>query len=425
MAAPLSIAVAGAGIGGLGAAVALTLAGHHVQVFDRFDHPRPVGSGLVVQPVGLQVLDWLGAGMQARTLGQPLRGLYGISVRSGAVALDVRYDAGTRGRAALGIHRASLFAALHDRARMLGVAIHPGHPIATVEQTADAATLVLEGGRRVGPFDLVVDALGSHSPLSPLVGRRLDWGALWTTLDWPDGCDLPPDRLTQRYRAARQMLGVLPIGQLPGGQLPGNSAPKVAMFWSLHREALDGWRRASLAGWRAEMLDLWPQAAGFVGQITTHDQMTFAAYSHGTLTRPWQGRVVQIGDAAHRASPQLGQGANMALLDAMALAMALDRQPPDEAPATYARMRRAHLAAYQGMSRFLTPQYQSGHLLPAVLRDRVFGPVARVWPMTRVLARVASGDLLPPIAGLPWQGGHPFAPDWAVDADRPAVLGPL
>lgn len=415
----LTIAVAGAGIGGLGVAIALTLAGHRVQVFDQFDRPRPVGSGLVVQPVGLWVLGWLGAEGRARSLGQPLRGLYGQTVPSGAVALDVRYDAGVPGRHALGIHRASLFAALHDRACALGVPVHPAHPVAGASQSSDAAHVVLSDGRVVGRFDLVVDALGSHSPLSPLTGSQLAWGALWTTLDWPGGCGLPPDRLTQRYRAARQMMGVLPIGRLPG-----DDRPKVALFWSLHRDGLADWHANPLAAWRNTAMALWPEAAPFVDQITAHDQFTFASYRHGTLTQPWQGRVVQIGDAAHRASPQLGQGANMALLDAAALTMALDRFPVAEAPAAYARMRRAHLIAYQGMSRFLTPQYQSLHRLPALLRDRVFGPLARVWPLTQALARVASGDALPPFAGHPWQDGRPLPPVWAVDASPPQVIGP-
>ena len=54
---PLDIAVAGAGPAGLAAALALGSQGHRVVVFDQFDTPKPLGSGLILQPTGLAVLD--------------------------------------------------------------------------------------------------------------------------------------------------------------------------------------------------------------------------------------------------------------------------------------------------------------------------------------------------------------------------------
>ncbi|MEO6300769.1 MAG: NAD(P)-binding protein [Paracoccaceae bacterium] len=62
------IGIAGAGIGGLAVAALLAQRGHAVTVAERFAVPRPLGSGLVVQPVGLAVLDALGAGDAARGL---------------------------------------------------------------------------------------------------------------------------------------------------------------------------------------------------------------------------------------------------------------------------------------------------------------------------------------------------------------------
>lgn len=399
MAPGLHIGVAGAGIGGLAAGIALTLAGHRVQVFDRFDAPRPVGSGLVVQPVGQAVLDWLGAGPAARALGVPIRVLHGIEARTGAGTLSVRYDAAGRGRHGLGMHRAALFGVLFDRLSALGV---PVVPSAEVVDARDGA-LHLADGRALGPFDLIADALGAHSPLSPLVSCPLPYGALWTTLDWPE-TDLPVDRLSQRYLAARRMVGVLPIGRLPG-----DPAPKAAFFWSLRADALADWRAQGLAPWKAECLTLWPALAPFLAQITAPAQMVFAAYSHGTLRRPHGAGILHIGDSAHRASPQLGQGANMALLDAAALALALDQPLPD-APAAFTRHRRAHLALYQALSRFLTPQYQSDSAAIAFARDRIIAPIGRIPPFPRLLGAIAGGALIPPIAGLP------AAPRWAVDA---------
>ena len=89
----MQIGIVGAGIGGLAAAKLLAQAGHQVALAERFATPQPVGSGLVVQPVGLAVLDALGAGDAARELGAPLRVMQGR--QDGRRAAD-RLPAGRR-----------------------------------------------------------------------------------------------------------------------------------------------------------------------------------------------------------------------------------------------------------------------------------------------------------------------------------------
>lgn len=74
---------------------------------ERFDRPRPLGSGLVVQPVGMAVLHELGAAVAARQLGQPIGRMLGHSGQR--VVLDVRYRPEAPG---LAIHRAALFQVL-------------------------------------------------------------------------------------------------------------------------------------------------------------------------------------------------------------------------------------------------------------------------------------------------------------------------
>ena len=394
----LNIAIVGAGIGGLASAAFLARAGHRVTVFDRFEAPRPVGSGLVIQPVGLGVLDTVGLGGAARALGAPIRALEGYEAGNGLRVLDVGYG-GDPDDVALAIHRASLFGLLLGAARTAGARIVTGAEVASAPLRGGGRALAFGTGTTEGPFDLVVDASGAGSVLSPLRARPLPFGAIWGTVPWPEGTDLAPDRLHQRYRRADRMVGILPIGRLPD-----DPAPLATVFWSLPASSHAAWAAAPLAGWKAEATALWPGIAPFLAAIHGHDQMTMARYGHGTLARPFAERLAIIGDAAHRTSPQLGQGANMALLDAAALARALAGHGPEAAPAHYARLRRWHLWLYQATSRALTPQYQSESVLLPVLRDRLLAPLARMPPLPAILTRLVRGDLIPPIRGTarPW-----------------------
>lgn len=392
----IRIAIVGAGIGGLAAAALLAGAGHEVQLFDQFDAPRPVGSGLVIQPVGLAVLDRIGVGDAARAQGAAIERMLGVEAVTGARVLDVRYRHRAGDTAGLAIHRASLFEVLWQAAMRTGAAVVPASRVTAAPMVAGLRRLQIVGGAaEAGPFDLVVDASGTRSLLSPLRGRALPYGAIWGTVPWPDDTALPTDQLTQRYRRADQMAGVLPIGMLPG------SAERcAAVFWSLSARRLDDWPSRPLVAWKAEAVALWPEFAPFLTAIARHDDMTPARYSHGTLRRPYAEALVFIGDAAHRASPQLGQGANMALLDALALHLALEREQGTAALALYAWTRRWHVRLYQGMSAAFTPQYQSDSRVLPVLRDWVLAPVARLGPVRGVLARLVSGDLIPPVAGI-------------------------
>jgi 2-polyprenyl-6-methoxyphenol hydroxylase-like FAD-dependent oxidoreductase len=108
--------------------------------------------------------------------------------------------------------------------------------------------------------------------------------------------------------------------------------------------------------------------------------------------------VLVMGDAAHGTSPQLGQGANLALIDAVTIAHCVRvARDADAALVLYERMRRAHVAYYQLTSRALTPAFQSHSRVMAWLRDN-FLVGARYVPLGGYVTRTT----LSGVRKLPW-----------------------
>jgi 2-polyprenyl-6-methoxyphenol hydroxylase-like FAD-dependent oxidoreductase len=383
---PLKIGIVGAGIGGLAAASMLADQSHNVTIFDQFDTPRPVGSGLVIQPVGRRVLDVIGAGDAARSYGHEIKRMLGREATRNKRVLDVSYGASY----GLAIHRAALFDSLLKATQTRDITLQKSRHVTGRSDHH----LEFEDGTRAGPFDLIIDASGARSVLSPLKSRTLPFGAIWTSLNWPD-TDVPLGELSQRYTRANRMVGVMPMGTMPG-----ESKQKAALFWSLPQDSYDDWRMRGLGHWKHEARTLWPALEPFLDQITSPDQMTMARYTHGTLRRPFGDSIVYIGDAAHRASPQLGQGANMALLDAWALSEAIKHFPVEKALPAYARARRGHVTAYQWMSAAFTPFYQSDSKILPVIRDRVMFPLSMTPPTKQILTAMVKGTMLPPLGYL-------------------------
>jgi 2-polyprenyl-6-methoxyphenol hydroxylase-like FAD-dependent oxidoreductase len=387
----LDIGVAGCGPAGLAAALLLARDGHRVRLYERFEAPRPIGSGLIVQPTGLAVLERLGLAEALTAVAAPIERLFGKAEPSGRVVLDVRYEWLRRpGTGGWGVHRAALFDILHRAVLAEGMEIEGGRTVAE----ASRGRLRFADGSRSPPHDLLVDALGAGSPLVTQPPRALAYGALWASLDWVDGFD--GAALEQRYRRASIMAGVLPIGIAPHSR-----RRQAAFFWSMRHDGHDTWRERGLDPWKADVRALWPAAAPLLDQIRDPDQLTFARYAHRTLSDSAEPGLIHLGDSWHSTSPQLGQGANMALLDAWTLAEALREEATIEAAlARTVRLRRSHIRLYQALSRLFTPAYQSdGRLLPWI-RDRIVPPFGRLWPATRIQAEMVAGTFGGPLERL-------------------------
>ena len=383
----LDIAVAGCGIAGRAAALLLRRRGHAVTLYERFDALRPLGSGLMLQPTGLAVLAELGLAHEAIAHAAPIVRLHGRNTH-GETVLDARYsDLGAPGVVGFGIHRASLFGTLYDAVAAEGIAIRTARQVEGSELTGKGRRLMFAAADPSPEHDLVVDALGVGSALVPAAEGWLPFGALWTTLEWPEDGPFRRDWLEQRYERARKMAGVLPTGARRG-----SSRNELALFWSIHADRLVKWRERGLKAWKDEVRALWPECAGLLEAIADPAELTFARYAHRTHRRPVAERLIHIGDAWHSASPQLGQGANMALLDAWALGQALDGHGPlDARLAGAAALRRSHVRLYQWLTALFTPAYQSDSVWPALIRDVVLAPLSRIPPGPVVQANMVCG----------------------------------
>lgn len=386
----LDIAVVGCGIGGLSAACLLRDQGHNVTIYDQFDTPQPVGSGLLIQPVGQKILSDIGVLGQVLRHGVKITALEGHSHPENRVALAADYTASGPDRFAVGIHRGALFDILLKAARARQVTIESDAFVLGVLDPS-APYLRIEGGRQAGPFGLVVDASGHSSSLADMLAVDLPYGALWGVVNLPDGDRELGGVLRQRYRGAHRMAGVLPLGTIPGSDVS-----KAAIFWSLKRSEFGDWAEADIADWKAEVAAFWPDFGYLAEQIGSHRDLTFSTYAHGSLNKVWTQRLVHIGDAAHQSSPQLGQGANLALLDAAVLAEAIAERPVDAALRLYARRRFLHVKVNQFLSAMFTPLYQSDKRVMGWLRDRVLVPFSQLGFMKKVVSRIICGDLVSP-----------------------------
>ncbi|MDH7796169.1 MULTISPECIES: NAD(P)/FAD-dependent oxidoreductase [unclassified Beijerinckia] len=413
------IAIAGCGIAGLASALLLTRDGHRVVLIERFETPRPLGSGLIIQPTGLAVLKQLGLDAATIAAGSRIDRLFGKAIPSGKTVLDVRYAALKGEHCGIGIHRASLFGFLYEAVRDAGITIETGRTVVGAPMQDDGRRRVLfSDGCSDGPFDLVIDTLGTSSPLAPPTGRELAYGALWASLPWPTHGGFDSHALEQRYVRASKMTGVLPIGTPPGA-----SQPQAAFFWSLRADRLTAWRAEGLESWKEDVQRLWPETSTLLETITTPEQLTFARYAHRTLAQPVADRLVHIGDAWHSTSPQLGQGANMALLDACALATALRlHKNVNEATAEAIALRHRHVQIYQAMSVLFTPVYQSDSATLPFLRDWVAGPLSRLWPAPALLAMIVTGLIGAPLRSLNLQASRAELSLSSSSSTRPAGM---
>jgi 2-polyprenyl-6-methoxyphenol hydroxylase-like FAD-dependent oxidoreductase len=388
----MRVGIVGAGFGGCATALALARDGHQVTVIEAVATPQPVGAGIMLQPSGMHALAELGLLEQVLAHGERCQRLR-CETRAGRVVFDLPYAVLGAQRFGLGLHRGALFAALFGALAPARVDLRLGVTASAIEddKIRDAA------GALHGPFDLMVVADGARSRLRSALGHaqrdeEYPWGALWAVVN--DRGRRFRGQLFQVVEGAQAMLGLLPTGTRPG-----DPTPQVSLFISVRLDRVAALRARGFAAFRDQTLAFAPLCEPVFAQLDSFDALLSASYRDVRLARLDFGRVVYVGDSGHAMSPQLGQGSNLALLDALALAAAL-RTHSDLAQAlpAYSRLRRAQLRYYQWSNRFLTPFFQGDSVLLGALRDGLMPLVSRL-PFFRPLMVATMCGLRPGFLG--------------------------
>ena len=307
----LSIIIAGAGIGGLTAAIALARNGHDVRVIEQAPEPRPVGAGISLQPNAMQALAMLDLDQAIAHRGcaasiATLRFSNGAIIRS----MDFAPYVDRYGYLPITIHRSDLFDVLHDAAIKSGVQVEFGLSLESFELGSHNVTV--RTSEREIKCDALIGADGIRSKVRVgLFGEapvRYSGYVCWR------GIVTDPDLVTT-IDAMNEMWG-------PSARCGYMPCSKDKIYWFATKTTAD--RQRPDGNWKSQFAN-WPHPVPALHAKTPDSQVVFNEISDRKPIFPWsRGPVTLLGDAAHPMTPNFGQGGAQAIEDAIVLARAVE-----------------------------------------------------------------------------------------------------
>ena len=342
MASRPNVLIIGGGIGGLFAANALIGQGLRVSVYEQASALGEIGAGVFVTPNAVRHLERVGLGPAVERWGARVGpGSYYFR-HDGTPIAPVQVSDASGWNATFGMHRADVVDFL--AANLPAGIVHTSHRAIAFEQTDDVARVEFANGA-IAEADVVVAADGIHSelrsyvfpPSKPVFHGTISYRGLVSRERLPNW---PMDRWQMWAGPSRHFL-VFPVrhGTMVNyvGFVPTDEEMKES--WSAPGDPAV--LRREFEGWD-------PRIANVLQQVDK--TFRWALYDREPLPTWTKGRLTLLGDAAHPMLPHLGQGANQAIEDGMALATILAQVDTSGVPASllaYERLRRKRVAEIQ------------------------------------------------------------------------------
>jgi 2-polyprenyl-6-methoxyphenol hydroxylase-like FAD-dependent oxidoreductase len=354
------VVIAGAGIGGLSAAISLARHGFAVTVYERVAQLREVGAGIQLGPNAFRMFERLGVQHAMQEIAFEPRAIVLMDSLSGSEICRQRLTGSFQSRFGYPYrvgHRTDVQKVLLQAARSYPdrVELRLGEGVRSFVQTERNVTVTLEGGATAvasaligadGLWSVVRQAILGDGP--PRVSGHIAYRAV---LSAPD---ISPDLLSDNVEVWVGPRHHLVCYKVSGG----NSLNIVAIFHS--SRYLEGW---DTSGDAAELNAGFADACSRVRRLLSFVQTwRMWVLCDRDPMRGWsRGRVTLLGDAAHPTLPYLAQGACMALEDAVSLADRIARQS-DNVPAAlseYERVRLERTASVQQTAREMGEIYHA------------------------------------------------------------------